>query len=98
MKQTLLFTLVLAAAAQAQSVLYRAGVIHTVSGESILNGEMLVNGSRIVAVGKAISCRGSWPAATISAKWDKLPLTPGCSTGWHPASSNRAGRSNRCTV
>ena len=74
MKQTILLTLILATAAQAQSLLYRAGVIHTVSGESIVNGEMLVNGGRIVAVGKAIAKR---PAGTIEVDLKGLQLYPG---------------------
>ncbi len=60
--------------AQAQPVLYRADIIHTVSGESIANGEMLVNGTRIVSVGKDIADK---PEGTLVVDLKSMQLYPG---------------------
>jgi len=70
----LLLTIAITAAAQAQPVLYRASVIHTVAGDSIAGGQMLVNHDRIVAVGKNID---KPPANTVEVDLGKLQLYPG---------------------
>ena len=59
---------------QAQLVLYRADFIHTVSGNSIVNGEMLVNGARIVSVGKNIANK---PVGTLVVDLKGMQLYPG---------------------
>ncbi|MDP6036044.1 MAG: hypothetical protein QGG55_08360, partial [Verrucomicrobiota bacterium] len=59
---------------QAQPVLYRADIIHTVSSKSIANGEMLVNGTRIVSVGKDIADK---PEGTLVVDLKGMQLYPG---------------------
>ena len=69
-RTALLLTIAITAAAQAQPVLYRAGVIHTVAGDSIAGGQMLVDRGRIVAVGKQLL------GDDIEYKYDQLIYKP----------------------
>ncbi len=46
-----------AATARAQDVLLRGGTVHTVSGETLVPGEVLIRDGKIAAVGKSLSSR-----------------------------------------
>jgi len=72
--KTLLLTIAITAVAQAQTILYHAGVIHTVSGDSIADGQMLVNRGRIVAVGKTVP---KPPVNTVEVDLGNLQIYPG---------------------
>ena len=74
MKNLIFLFFLLANVAQAQPALYRADIIHTVSGESIVNGEMLVNGARIVSVGKNTADK---PVGTLVVELKGMQLYPG---------------------
>lgn len=58
--------------AHAEKVLLTGATVHTVSGETFAPGQVLIEGSKIVAVGKAVSAEGARAVAL-----DGLHLYPG---------------------